>query len=163
MVQAADFWNLQDRDRLEAGDRPNIGCVLVEREMGARLMVIGEVPRQDSTQVPFVEDQDMVEALAADRTDQALDEWILPRAVWRREDFLDLHSRHAVAELLAIDLVTVAQEMGGRRVVRERVDDLLSGPGGGGVLGHVEVDDAPAVVGEDDEGRRGRGGERWAR
>jgi hypothetical protein len=32
--------------------------------------------------------------------------------VRRREDFLDLHTLHAVAEVLAIDLVTVAQEMG---------------------------------------------------
>jgi hypothetical protein len=31
------------------------------------------------------------------------------------------------------------------------VDDLLGGPVGGGVLGHVEVDDPPVVVGEDDE------------
>ena len=87
MVQAADFWNLRDRARLGARDRPKVACVLVEREMGARLMVIGEVPRQDSTQVSFVEDQNMVEALAADRTDQALSEWILTGAVWRREDF----------------------------------------------------------------------------
>ena len=36
-------------------------------------------------------------------------------------------------------------------VVRERVDDLLSGPVGGRVFGHVEVDDPPAVVGEDDK------------
>jgi hypothetical protein len=71
--------------------------------------------------------------------------------VWRRENFLDLHTLHAVAELLAIDLVTVAQEVGRRGVVRERVYDLLGGPEGGGVLGDVEVDDAAAMVGEHDE------------
>ena len=53
-----------------------------------------------------------------------------------------------MAELLAIDLVTVAQEVGRRGVVRERGDDLLRRPDGGGVLGDVEVDDAPAMVGE---------------
>ena len=73
--------------------------------MGARLMVIVEIAGQGSTQVSFVEDENMVEALAADRTDQALGEWILPRAVWRRQDFLDPHSLHAVAEQLGIDLV----------------------------------------------------------
>jgi hypothetical protein len=45
--------------------------------------------------------------------------------------------------------VTVAEKIGRGGVVRERVHDLLGGPVGGGVLGHVEVDDAPAEVGED--------------
>jgi hypothetical protein len=71
--------------------------------------------------------------------------------VWRRENFLDLHPLHAVAERLAIDLVTLAQEVGRRGVVRERVYDLLSVPESGGVLGDVEVDDAAAMVGEHDE------------
>jgi hypothetical protein len=71
--------------------------------------------------------------------------------VRRRENFLDLHPLHTVAELLAIDLITVAQEVGWRGVVRERGDDLLGGPNSGRVLGDVEVDDAPALVGEHDE------------
>jgi hypothetical protein len=50
----------------------------------------------------------------------------LPRAVRSREDFLDPHAFHSVAKLLAVDLVTVAQEIGGRGVVREGVRDLLS-------------------------------------
>jgi hypothetical protein len=40
-----------------------VGCVLVEREMGARLMVIGQVAGKDSTQVSFAEDKDVVETL----------------------------------------------------------------------------------------------------
>ncbi|MGH7319464.1 MAG: hypothetical protein ACRELA_07555, partial [Candidatus Rokuibacteriota bacterium] len=56
-----------------------------------------------------------------------------------------------MAKLLAIHLVTVAQEIGGRGSVRERVHHRLGGPGGGGMFGDVEVDDAPAVVGEPDE------------
>ena len=62
----------------------------------------------------FPQDEEMVETVAPDRTDQALGERILPGAVWRRENFLDLHALHAMAELLAIDLVTVAQEVGRR-------------------------------------------------
>src|SRR5262245_42901493 len=87
VVQAADFRKLHDPARLGARDGSKVGCVLVEREMGARLMVIGEVPGQDSTQVSFAEDKNVVEALPADRTDQPLGEGILPGAVWGREDF----------------------------------------------------------------------------
>jgi hypothetical protein len=49
-------------------------------------------------------------------------------------------------ELPTVNLVAVAEEIGRRRLVREGVHDLLGGPGGGGVLGDVEVDDAPAVT-----------------
>src|SRR5262245_47063891 len=151
VVQAADFWNLHDPASGGELDGPGIGCVLVEREVGARLMVIDEVTSQDLTQVSFAQDEDVVETLAADRTDQALGERILPGAVRRCENFLDPHPLHAVAELLAIDLVTVAQEVGRRGVVRERVHDLLGCPEGGGVLGDVEVEDAAAMMGEHDE------------
>jgi len=85
----------------------------------------------------------VIQILAPDRADEPLREGILPRAVRRREDFLDPHALHSVPKLFAADLVTVAQEIGGRGVVREGVHDLLGGPAGGWVLGHVEVDDAP--------------------
>jgi hypothetical protein len=83
------------------------------------LMVIGEVPGQDSAQVSFAEDKHVVETLAADRTDQALGEGVLPGAVPRCENFLDPQALHAVVvEVLAVDLVAIAQEIGGRGVVR---------------------------------------------
>jgi hypothetical protein len=53
VVQAADFWNLHDLARRGELDRPRVGCVLVEREVRARLVVIGEVVGQDSAQVSF--------------------------------------------------------------------------------------------------------------
>jgi hypothetical protein len=71
--------------------------------------------------------------------------------VRRREDFGDPHAFHAVAKLLAIHLVTVAQEIRGGGVVRERVHDLLGGPGGGGMLGDVEVQDPASMVSEHDQ------------
>jgi hypothetical protein len=70
--------------------------------------------------------------------------------VWRREDFVDPHARQAMPELLALDLVTITQEIGRRGLVREGVHDLLSGRGGGGSVA-IEVDDAPVAVIEHDE------------
>jgi hypothetical protein len=99
----------------------------------------------------FVQDENVVETLAPDRTDQAFREGILPGALWLRENFLDPHAPCAVAKLLAIHVVTVAQEIGERRVVWERGHELLRGPGGGGMFGDVEVDDPPAMVGKHEE------------
>jgi hypothetical protein len=50
MVQAADLGH--DRPRHGERDRSEVGCVLVQRKVGARLMVIGEVPGQDAAEVP---------------------------------------------------------------------------------------------------------------
>jgi hypothetical protein len=106
---------------------------------------------QDEVEVSLAEDKDVIQTLASGSTDQALSERVLPPAVGRREDFVDPHARQAMPELVAVDSVTITQEIGRRGLVREGVHDLLSGPGGGGMLGHIEVDDAPAVVSEHDE------------
>jgi hypothetical protein len=56
--------------------------------------------------MPLVEDDDMVQAVGSHRADEPLGERVLPRAVRRREDFLDAHALHSVPKLLAVDLVT---------------------------------------------------------
>jgi len=68
-----------------------------------------------------------------------------------REDFADPHALDASPKRLPVDAVAIAEEVGRPGVVRERVDELLGGPGGGGMLGHVEVEDAAALVGQHDE------------
>ena len=75
----------------------------------------------------LIEDDDVVQAFSADRADQAFGEGILPGAVRRREGFVDPHALHSAPKLLAVDLVTVAQEIGRRGVVRESVQILWIG------------------------------------
>jgi hypothetical protein len=151
VMQAADFGNLHDLPRRGELDRPEVGCVLVEREVGTRLMVVGEVAGQDAVEVSLAENENVIQTLAPDRSDQALGEGILPRAVRCREDFVNPHALHSVAKLLAKHQVTIAQEIGRPGLVREGVHDLLGRPGRGGVLGDVKVDDPPAMVSEQDE------------
>ena len=156
VMQAADFGNLHDPARLGELDGPDVRRILVEREMRASPVIVGEVAGQNAAQVAFAENQNVIQTLAPDRADEPLREGILPRAVRGREDFLDPHALHSVPKLFAVDLVAVAQEIGGRGVVRKGIHDLLGGPVGGGVLGHIEVDDAPAMVSEHDEDERTR-------
>jgi hypothetical protein len=156
MVQAADFGKLHDLARLGELDRPDIWSVLVEREMGTCLMVVAEVAGQDATEVSVAEDEHVIQALAPDRADEPLYERVLPRALRRGERLLDPHARYPVPELLAVDFVTITQEKGRCGLVREGVHELLSRPGGDGMLGDVEVDDAPAVVSETTRTKRTR-------
>ena len=103
MMQAADFGNRDDRAELRPLDWPAVGRVLVEREVSARPVIVREVARQGTAQVPFAEDEDVIQTLASDRSDEPLGERILPWAVRRCQDFTDAHAIHAFAERMAVD------------------------------------------------------------
>ena len=90
MVQATDFWNLDDDAESRRFDWPSVGCVLVEREMGSSAMIVGKVRGQDATQVRLAQHENMVQTLAPDRADEPLGEGILPRAMRRRQLCLPL-------------------------------------------------------------------------
>src|SRR4029453_14622462 len=120
----------------------------VEREMSASPVIVLEVAGEDAAEVPVAENENVIQTLAPDRTDEALGERVLPRALRRRGDFTDTHALHALPEHVTVDRVAIAEEKGRRGVVREGVHDLLGGPVGSGVFGHVEVDNAPAMVKE---------------
>lgn len=59
-------------------------------------------------------------------------ERVLPRALRRREHLHDPRALYAMPKWLTVDAVAVVEEVGRRGVVREGVDELLCGPGGGG-------------------------------
>src|SRR5881296_3602490 len=105
----------------------------------------------------------MIQALASDRANEPLREGILPGAVPCDDDLLNIHALHAAPKVLSVDLVAVAQEIARCGVVLKGVDDLLSGPVGGGVLGHVEVDDASAMVSEHDKNKEDAQARGWHR
>ena len=76
MVQATDFGNRADRAEFWRLDGPSIGGVLGEREVSARAVVVREVRGQDSAQVPFSEDDDMIKTLVPNGADEPLRERI---------------------------------------------------------------------------------------
>src|SRR2546428_5480103 len=161
MVEATDFANRDDPAEFRPLNWPAVGRILVEREVSTRPVVVREVASQGTAQVSFAKDEDVIQTLAPDGADQPLREGILPWAVRRRQDFTDAHALHALPEQVTVDRVAIAEEKGRRGVVREGVHDLLGGPGSGGMLGDIEVEDAPAVVGEhddDEQNPQARGG-----
>jgi hypothetical protein len=91
-MQAA---NLGDGDHLSDPGwhyRAGVGAILVERQMRAGALVVFDVRGQDATQMALVEDYDVIQTLAADRTDHALDVSVLPGRAWCRDDFRDPRS-----------------------------------------------------------------------
>src|SRR5215472_10143016 len=57
-----------------------------------------------------------------------------------------MHSLYATTKFLAIELVTIAQQVSWCRIVRKRFDHLVCRPKGRGMLGHIEVNHAAAVM-----------------
>jgi hypothetical protein len=109
VVQAADFGKLHDPPCREDLNRPEIGRVLVEREVCERLMVVGEVAGQDAVEVSLAEGEHVIQALVPDRPDEPLREGILPRAAGSGQDFLDTHALDALPERLPVDTVAIAE------------------------------------------------------
>ena len=151
MVEATDFPNRDDSAESRPLNSPAVGRILVEREVRTRPVVVREVASQGAAQVPFAKNEDVIQTLAPDGADEPLREGVLPRTVRGREDFTDAHALHALSEHVTVDRVAIAEEIGRGGVVREGVHDLLGGPVGGGMLGHVEMDDPSAVVSDYDE------------
>src|SRR5215472_4952091 len=114
--------------------------------MSAPPMVIICIRRKVLVQGSLAEYDHMVQALAADRANQPFHVSPLPRRPWCRQHLLDPLRFHLIYELLAEDLVAVAEQVARCSVPRERFAQLLRCPLGSRMLRHREVENAPAVV-----------------
>jgi hypothetical protein len=110
--------------------RTRIGTVAVQRPVCSRRVVVGCVAPEDPYEVPFTENDDVVEALPPDRSDQTLAVWILPRRARSCHDFLDTHRLDAPDEISAEDAVTVTKQIARHGIERKGFTHLLGGPPG---------------------------------
>jgi hypothetical protein len=94
-------------------------------------VIIGEICHQDAHQVPLVQDNDVVQTLAADAADQPLHVWILPGRARRREDLFDAEVGGGAVQGFAVTAIAVVKQEARRRVERERLRDLAGDPSGG--------------------------------
>ncbi len=90
----------------------------------------------------------MIEALSADTADQAFNVRILPWRSWRRDDFFDAQVLDALAEVHAVDSVSVSDQEARRFVLRKGLDDLLGRPARSWMSRDVEVHDHAAIMAE---------------
>ena len=74
MVEATDLANLDDPAEFWLLNWPTMGRILVERQVSACAVVVREVASQGTTEVPFAEDDEVIQTLAPDGADEALRE-----------------------------------------------------------------------------------------
>src|SRR2546429_3070252 len=94
-----------------------------------RPLVVFEMQLQDATQPSFIQDDDVVQALAANRTDQALDIGILPRRSRSREDVANAQPASRFVKFLS-----VAREAGWAFATSSRLRERL-----GKMIGRAHV------------------------
>ncbi len=90
-MQPADLRERDDLPGTDGLDRSPVGCVLSQRQVRTRPVVVREVRREDPPKVPLVEDDHVVQALSPYGPDHPFRKRILPRRPWGGYDLLDAH------------------------------------------------------------------------
>ena len=117
-------------------------------------MVVLEVRSKNALEVAFVEHNHMIQALTPNRSDQALNVWILPGRTPRRDDLFNAHVRNAILEMISVDAISITNHKPWRLIFRERLYDLLRRPLGRRMGGDVEVNKHPSIMTKDNEGEQ---------
>ena len=116
------------------------------------------MPPHDPPQMPFVDGDDVIEALAPERADDALGDGVSIRRVHRSQNRLDPDPSSACDEVSAIATVAVSDQEPWLLTPGGRLDHLLPDPGRVRMLRDVPVPDAaPAVVDHDEHVERAEG------
>ena len=79
MMQAIDLWNGDDSSDPARHDGARVGAIFVERKMRAAAVIVIEVRGHEAAQMALIKDHYVIQTLAANRTDHALDVCVLPR------------------------------------------------------------------------------------
>ena len=112
-----------------------------------RCVIVAQEASDNVSEVRFAKDDNVVEALAAKRSDHSRGIRVLPRTVRRDDDFLDLQGTHSLLEGQPVDIITIANQVSSCFSVSKRLDHLVGRPGRSRMIGYVEVHDSSAMMG----------------
>jgi len=128
VMQSADLRQFDDRPPLRRLNRSGLRCILLQRQVRARPVVICEIRFEHASQRRFAKHDDVVQTLPPNRSDQSLRIGILPWRSRGRQDFADRHPSDSLPEDLAIDAIAIMEQVAWGRVPREGLGNLLCRP-----------------------------------
>ena len=138
-------------------------CVLHQSEMSAVLVVITNIFGEQSSQVPFVEGNHVIQEIAAATPYPALGDTVLPRATDRRSDGGESHGFYSALNLGTELRVMIEDQILLPVIVRKCFSQLLRHPTTGWVPGDAEVQNATAVMSDEEETIENSECDRWNR
>jgi hypothetical protein len=108
MMQPTHFCDFSAPSKLRPLDRLRPWTIHVQRPVYAPVMIIAEVVGQEPPQMALVQDEHVMQAFAADTSDEPFDVRILPRTPGGDDHFFDPHISHPLPKRGAIDAVPIA-------------------------------------------------------
>ena len=109
-------------------------------------MIIAKVTFKNAAQMFVMEYDHVTEALTTYASDHPLGVRILPWATWRRPYFPNAHSVNSALKVLAIDAITISEEITRRVILRKYLDYLLRRPSRRRMFGDIEVNHSAPFV-----------------
>src|SRR6516225_6814316 len=101
--------------------------------------------------MPLVHDDHVVQTFSTNTSDNPFRIAVLPRTPSRYRNLLDTQSIDSCREIMTIDPITISYQVARRCFLRKRFDDLLRRPSSSRVFRHIEMQNTPTVMREDDE------------
>src|SRR5467141_1486061 len=119
--------------------------------MCSDVVVVTSIESQDPAQMRLTENDDMIQALAADRPDQPFGKSILPRRGWCGRLVPDAHGAQSACDYGTIDAIPISKVLWGI-IPRKRLGYLTRNPLRCRVCCDIDPDEFSAVKADDDEG-----------
>ena len=124
MVQAAHLREFDHSPWYWSHHRPRNRAVLCQRPMRTRVVIVLEEILEDSLEMSFADDDNMIQAFPAEGSDQPFGVRILPRRARRNGLFFDPEGRHALGELRTVDATFVHRDHITLRAARKSRSEL---------------------------------------
>src|SRR3954451_22599274 len=127
-METTDFTNL---DHLTFGASlcsSELRGVFAEGQMSAPAVVIRNIRGEGTTERALSEDDDVIQTLAANGTNEPFDIGPLPGRSRCGKHLFDAHRLHLIDEVLPEDSITIAQQILGRAVPGKGFPQLLGCP-----------------------------------
>lgn len=114
-------------------------------------MIIAQIFPEHASQVTFVPNDDVIEAISSNGSVQSLDVWVLPRTAVTRENFLDAQGFYPSSKGPPLNTVAVPQEISRSLLPIEGVHRLLGRPLCSRMLSNAEMENQAAMMLYQDE------------
>src|SRR6202012_6041102 len=120
--------------------------------MCSDVVVVTTVGSQGPAQMRLTKNDDVIQALAADRPDQPFGKAVLPGRGWCGRPVPDAQGAQSARDDAAIDPVAIADEVVRSLIPGKCLRYLMCNPFGRGICRDVDPDEVSAVEPDDDEG-----------
>ena len=150
-MQAAKYRLGDHWSQARSLDRPWHRRILSKPKMRQRSVVVGQVLLQHSTQMPFVQDNHMIQAISSDCPNYSFTKTILPRRPAGDNDLFNTEYLESISDQFTINSVPIPNQIPRCRVKRKRLDQLQARPIGSWICCDVEVNHSSSVERQDQE------------